>query len=248
MLQKNIVQVAIALALLLLTSIVLQRALFPTSGEERSEVASVALSPNEEDSNAPQKNPFSISADGPHAARDRSPNDGTQAPNDLRIQSGQALATNGEGVHVANEKDDREGDTRGLSYDEVGRHFPVSQSVQSTCETYSDRCKHQYELLSAMKDQPRDLAWAPKLESRLREALEGDEGAYRVRTIECRLSLCAVEVESTMGRHAGLDYSSELTNQVRERGPGTFGYEKHPNDSRVTVTFRIFERSSKPSP
>ena len=80
------------------------------------------------------------------------------------------------------------------------REFQVSTSVESGCKpasprgssTACDKIRHD---LSMMAREMRDPAWASDMEARLQEYFERQslEG-LSVRNIECRVSLCAIEV------------------------------------------------------
>jgi hypothetical protein len=61
----------------------------------------------------------------------------------------------------------------------------------------SDLCERQHNRLAEMAKEPRDLAWAAKTESLIQdEVLSLSPGDYSIRNIECRSSICAVEIES----------------------------------------------------
>jgi hypothetical protein len=81
--------------------------------------------------------------------------------------------------------------------------FQVSASVEANCRVgiargYGTACNRIRHDLSMMAQESRDPAWASDLEAKLqnyfeRQNLEG----FSVRNIECRTSLCAIEVVAT---------------------------------------------------
>jgi len=81
----------------------------------------------------------------------------------------------------------------------IGNQFPMSDSVDAACKSLShpvlcDRLRHD---LSEMAHQPRDPAWASDTEAKLQSLVESQKPhAYSVRNVECRETLCALEVVS----------------------------------------------------
>lgn len=132
----------------------------------------------------------------------------------------------------------------------VGRRFPISASVESDCNRrLSDKdsdaiCADLYKALSEMSKEPRDSAWARSMESMLRNMVMTASETYEIRGIECRTSLCALEVSSIYGqflysRH--ISHDDALYDGLYDLG-ATTGYEKNASDQRITVTFLMLHR------
>lgn len=125
----------------------------------------------------------------------------------------------------------------------VGRGFPVSASIEASCRDYPDVCKREHELLQRMSEEPRDDAWGTATEEKLRRWVMAQPG-FTVRALECRMSLCALEVASLFGmlRNPGHIVEFERGTELDGSGEGwATGYEKSARGV-VTVTLKIFAR------
>jgi hypothetical protein len=124
----------------------------------------------------------------------------------------------------------------------IGRPFPVSASVEKGCRRGVDTCDEVYELLLEMAQEPRDFAWATDMEAKLRDYVKNIEpDKFSIRTIECRTSLCVVEVASIHGPLFGIQYKAPLYKKL-SNSIGMFGYEADPSSARVTVTLLAYTR------
>lgn len=125
----------------------------------------------------------------------------------------------------------------------IGRPFPVSTSVEATCRLLGGSCDEKLDgLLTEFAQQPRDPAWAPDMETTLRNHLTTAEpDKYTIRALECRTTLCAVEVASLYGAYHGAPYVFVRGNDLFN-GSAMYGYESSQSMERVTVTLRTFER------
>src|SRR5882724_10666711 len=74
----------------------------------------------------------------------------------------------------------------------VGRHFPMAASLAAGCKV--DGCPELDEALAKFSLEPRDLAWAANVETKLRDFVGAHSDRYMIRTVECRTSLCVMEV------------------------------------------------------
>jgi hypothetical protein len=119
--------------------------------------------------------------------------------------------------------------------------FPLSDSVKSGCSNTPDLCAREYELLTKMAEERRDPAWASAMEEKLRHWIEVEPDRYAIRALECRQTVCAVEVASIMGRFPGPTYQEQRGSKLSDEA-GYFGYERNEYGATVTVTLRIFER------
>lgn len=123
----------------------------------------------------------------------------------------------------------------------IGRPFPVSASVESGCKL-DDSCSDLHQMLTRFAEEPRDPAWASEMEGNLRDLLVQESGKYTVRNIECRTSLCLVEVASLYGvYYQPIPADNPLSKRLLPMA-GDWGYELDPSSARVTVTIAPFRR------
>jgi hypothetical protein len=90
--------------------------------------------------------------------------------------------------------------TKGQDYSYVGVPFPVSASIEPGRRRLNlGSCTTVFNRLATMKEAPRDLAWAPRMEQKIQDEIvsEGD-GEFGVRNVECRRTICALEVTSRL--------------------------------------------------
>lgn len=128
----------------------------------------------------------------------------------------------------------------------IGQAFPISPSVKRQCAPSPEvpkRCAELDDFLSEMAKEPRDLNWALPTEARLKKSiLATDPPIYKIRAMDCRTTLCAVEVWARDEPWDGfLDNDPELFNefgQVRDE----IGLETGPEGEEVVVTLRVYRR------
>jgi hypothetical protein len=129
----------------------------------------------------------------------------------------------------------------------IGRPFPVSASVVAKCRSWSTKggneiCDEVHRTLSEMAQEPRDPAWATDMEAKLRNLVLAQEpGDLSIRSIECRQSLCAVEVTSLIGPYCELHYD-DLVKINMSNGLCIHGRETGPSGARVIVSLESFSR------
>ena len=122
----------------------------------------------------------------------------------------------------------------------IGRPFKISASVQAGCKEVA--CPELERDLAKFAQQPQDPTWASEMEARLEEYIESSEpDKYQIRNVECRTSMCYVEVASIYGPFFPPGYSSPM-NQLLLGGAADFGYEANPSSARITVTVMPFFR------
>jgi len=81
------------------------------------------------------------------------------------------------------------------------------------------------------------------MESKFRDSvLTSEPGKYSIREIECRTSICAIEVASLYGTYLWKGEQNESLNRQMMNGLSTWGYETDSSGSRITVTVMTFER------
>lgn len=127
----------------------------------------------------------------------------------------------------------------------VGRAFPVSASVEAHCSEYPDIpevCDELHELLARMSKEPRDPGWATSMEEKLRRLIMVEPGRFTIRALQCRSSVCALEVASPFGMLRLRDLKPLLGNEI-DLGDSARGYETTPHGI-VTVTLFVLERAT----
>jgi hypothetical protein len=140
-----------------------------------------------------------------------------------------------------------------LGYDQsvVGIPFAVSDSVEVVCKRRRvNLCEMIHEDLTSLSHEARDLAWAPKIESLIRNKVSSQgPDTYSIRSVDCRSTICAVEVESTADAYISTNYNFQVANGLAE-GRKAFGEEVDASGHRVMVSLIVFVRflDKKPSP
>lgn len=124
----------------------------------------------------------------------------------------------------------------------IGNPFPTSASVQDSCKKNPD-CDRVNAGLKEMAEEPRDVSWATNMEDQLRDySASFGSGKYTIRAVECRESLCAIEVASVYGiLPPALPYGSSLDRQLSSWDSWT-GHETDQLGAQVTVTLLIYRR------
>jgi hypothetical protein len=136
----------------------------------------------------------------------------------------------------------------------VGRAFTISPSVETQCtkraqDNPEDKtCEIANEALSKMAQEARDPEWASATEAKLREELSN--GAYNnpiIRSIECRQTMCAIEVASVgiIGFPGLLGEQMEKNGFSMEKGrePNMMGFETDSSGAKFTVDVWIYYRT-----
>lgn len=127
------------------------------------------------------------------------------------------------------------------SEDVIGRPFPLSSSIAATCKRDPDVCKEAHGWLEKMVQEPRDQQWAARAEESLRETILAEGDKFSIRTLECRQTVCAVEVASIHGPLFTLKAEELMAYRLWGKTL-IMGYETNENEMRVTVTVWIYER------
>ena len=123
--------------------------------------------------------------------------------------------------------------------------FPVSPSVETDCREIARSgaiwCDDADKALTRFAAEPRDAVWAAAMEKQLRAQVARDEvGKHWIRALECRTSLCMIEVESTIGPYLG--HSIDAASTKRQLSVPAFGYERAEDGSQITVTLLAYSR------
>jgi len=125
----------------------------------------------------------------------------------------------------------------------IGRPFPMSASVSTSCKRLTGGlCEEFLRPLSAFAEEPRDAVWAPSAEEKLRRYVEAGPSDISLRSVECRQSLCVIEVAAIPGRpYFGLDGDEEKSFGL-DKVNAMHGYEVAPSTDRITITLLIYQR------
>jgi hypothetical protein len=84
----------------------------------------------------------------------------------------------------------------GVDKSVVGQAFQVSDAVKERCKRDTIECPVVMESLARMVKEPRDMYWAAKMEEEIQAVVDGQgSGKFVVRNLECRTSICILEVE-----------------------------------------------------
>jgi hypothetical protein len=130
----------------------------------------------------------------------------------------------------------------GLDASVVGSPFNVSPSVSSRCKGFLN-CDEISKKLSDMAREPRDKAWATEMETKLQdEVMSQGPDKYSIRNIECRASICALEVASVFGTYIGPGYGDSLNLSLSNGIDTMWGYEIDARGVKTTVTLTTFTR------
>lgn len=127
--------------------------------------------------------------------------------------------------------------------DPLGIPFPTSDSVNRACEEMehlgSANCQDHYSALAKLASEPRDEEWAASIAKSILSVV-ASQPEFFIRSLDCRTTLCAVEIESTIGafdRHEARKLDKYLVRVDR-----VYGYERNNSNQRVTVTSMTFRR------
>jgi hypothetical protein len=84
----------------------------------------------------------------------------------------------------------------GIDESVVGQAFQVSASVREGCTRDAIECPLVMDSVARMIKEPRDIDWAAKMEEKIQGAVDiQGPGKYVIRNLECRTSICILEVE-----------------------------------------------------
>jgi hypothetical protein len=126
----------------------------------------------------------------------------------------------------------------------IGTPFSVSQSVAATCARDKIICPRIYKKLAEFTKEPRDNVWASQEEANIQNQIESlGPDKYSIRNLECRTTICAVEVSSNPSDHyLGMAYYYMVKYGLTQ-DLGTIGaYETDPLGARIDVTLMTFTR------
>lgn len=121
-----------------------------------------------------------------------------------------------------------------------GLLFPVSERIKARCRQWEEdeNCREMFDQLANFAVETRDPLWAPQMEAGIEKLVRNDPRANVIRALECRRSLCVVEIATPyelfmfiadpayeglrgMGLHWGFEMSAV------EATADTFGVKVH---------------------
>jgi hypothetical protein len=165
-----------------------------------------------------------------------------------------SLTVNGLSLSVVGQTDAvTQGD--GLIAPKTGRilSFRMSDSVRTECNKdhlsgNDSDCVAMNRDLTILAEQPRDEAWAKRTEQAFREWIKSNGSKYTIRSLECRQTLCAVEVSSTTSSETSGAWPYEFWRRANVlpafggREPKLYGFETDALGSKIVVGVTLFER------
>jgi hypothetical protein len=126
--------------------------------------------------------------------------------------------------------------------DPKGIPFPMSESIKRACEEMKHlgtaSCAEHYAVLDWLANESRDEKWAASVVASIASAV-ASQPDYFIRAIDCRMTLCAIEIESTRGVFRHTTGTSTNTIELVDR---VFGYETSESNQMVKVTSMTFRR------
>jgi hypothetical protein len=97
----------------------------------------------------------------------------------------------------------------------VGQPFEISASVKQGCVGDTVECPLVFASVARMIQEPRDIDWAVKMEEKIQAAVEKQRpGAYMIRNLECRTTICILELECHDGPFVAR-YDQAITSSLR---------------------------------
>jgi hypothetical protein len=119
--------------------------------------------------------------------------------------------------------------------------FPVSDAIERSCASLealpTGSCRDLYSAIDRLRVEERDDSWATGSEAKITQLIS--RSGASVRKLECRRTICAIEVESAQGVFRVR--SAELPRDLIELDHN-FGYELDAKSNRITVTLIVLER------
>ncbi len=133
----------------------------------------------------------------------------------------------------------------------VGRQFPLSPSVQQQCgpppePPYSYMCETLMSELRRLAEEAREESWASATEEGLRVGVARDHTATTIRALECRESLCAIEMvtPTVVPGYKGVSHALLAENGL-VRVQEVPAWETDKNGVRVVVLAQVFRRKAE---
>ena len=124
----------------------------------------------------------------------------------------------------------------------VGREFPISESLRKASE--EDLSTEDLERIARFTGEPRDEAWAATAEALLQKLVESRRADFKLRRVECRKSVCLMEVESRIGAWQEIPPSKDWYQYDLKPRIFVFASEYLDSGAKLTRSLWIYERQS----
>jgi hypothetical protein len=157
----------------------------------------------------------------------------------------------GDGNHDNEKVGESPGESRGAQIlhpkSKRQERFRASRVVEENClRDGNGRCDDpMFLLVQRMNEEPRDDAWASEAEARLRRTAQAQDAALVVRQVQCRASICALEVASASGAYHGAPVDDIWLEKNLELWDRTNGYEFDEQGRKLAVTLGVYKRRAK---
>jgi hypothetical protein len=107
----------------------------------------------------------------------------------------------------------------GVDKSVVGQEFHVSDPVKESCKRDTIECPIVMASLTRMVKEPRDMYWAAKMEEEIQAVVDAQgSGKFVVRNLECRTSICILEVEVHDPGSAVPRYDNAIVSNLKPNG------------------------------
>ena len=124
----------------------------------------------------------------------------------------------------------------------VGTPFTVSASVENDCKLDKTVCSLVSQQLEKFSQEGRDTAWADQAEADLQDYIASrGTGKFLIRNIECRATICVVEVASLFGQYLPMDEADQVKYGLID-GHDAWGSEPDPTGVEIAVTLTTYTR------
>jgi len=124
----------------------------------------------------------------------------------------------------------------------IGREFPISESLRKACE--DELSVEDLERIERFAGEPRDRGWAAGAEELLYSMIEARSPDFAARRIECRKTVCLMEVESRLGAWQEIPPSKEWHRLDVKPRIFVFESEYLNSGTKMTRSLWIYERLS----
>jgi hypothetical protein len=129
-----------------------------------------------------------------------------------------------------------------VTRDVAGKPLSISVPIDRACGKLPLFCKEGLEILTAVANEPRDDSWATATETIIRKEIERPEhGQQTIRALECRSTLCALEVV-TLTEAVKYDYKLRFE-LLHTDTSFLFWREADKSGVPVWVSVRFFHRT-----
>jgi hypothetical protein len=131
----------------------------------------------------------------------------------------------------------------GIDESVVGHAFQISASVRAGCKSDAVECPLVMASVAKMAEEPRDIDWATKMEEKIQAAVDMQgPGKYTIRNLECRTSICILELENRVPGAFGGRYEKVIASSLRPNAMTISVPEYDSSGTPFHVELMDFER------